>query len=135
MSHASSPSADALIGWRAWGLAQGADGRWQLTSDRQGFHWQVENVAACEHGEMGEMEGCECGFNAWRSRELLAAAGQMAAPAVGSIYLSGRVDQYELGWRAQQATVTSIELSPDAPIGAELDLRERYGCAVARRVA
>lgn len=120
------------IGWRAWLLMRGSDGRWQLASHHQDFRWDRENVAHCEHGQMGIEIACECGFNAWRSRELLEMSGSLEAAVIGSISLSGQVDGYELGWRASGARVESIELHPQAP-DAEGDLRWRYGCTVMRR--
>lgn len=102
---------EPIIGWRAWEIGLSYERLVLLSPTSRGFIWNPGQVmlAYCEHNAV-ERQTCMCGFNCYRSRELLLGTPYESTRsgrkiAIGGVSLSGEVIEYELGYRAQRAQV------------------------------
>lgn len=92
-----------IVAWRAW---------------RHGPHGLLQSMAMETIWIPGEpMEGDpttgNCGVYAWKTREDAITYANPPYRIIGEIYLYGTVDEYEVGYRAQYATIKSLEVVDD----------------------
>lgn len=143
---------DPVLAWRWWTLnterltlvgnvARWESGTMEATHVGDGFN---PYSRAVEAHDKAPHPGCLCGVNALKVSEVYEYAKQLfhpypgifvvnrdPTPVVGRVALTGIVDEYEKGYRAEKAEIIELVVLSDAPIfkvpGVLDALEERYG--------
>lgn len=135
---------ETITGWRNWRLA--GNGLTVLLGMNNAF-WRKPSIEASHRGPStiphnAPSWGCNCGINAVKGLDTLLVSNGLASQRSHTIYgtvaMSGIVHEYELGYRAQRATVTGLFLiakvndwTPTSIWEKRADiLRKHYRCPV-----
>lgn len=130
---------EPVYAWRWWGL----DAVSLLLEGATNYRWNSGTQTAEHRGRMRHFgwdghttaphPGCLCGINAVKPdyvAELTSYSGK-GPDVFGRLALTGTIDEYEKGYRAEKAEIVELVILSDAPlftIPAVLDrLEERYG--------
>lgn len=115
-----------LIAWRMWNLTGD-----QLTSVSHATKWDGPVLVAHDVPQQHNNVGIWC----YKRRKTCIYGMGRGYDVLGSIALSGGIVEQERGYRAQRATIRSLEvLEPKATDEALDQLGERYQCSVTRSV-
>jgi hypothetical protein len=137
-AHADMVVPDAVspaIGWRTWS-AQKSYGRWVLVSPSQGDVWPHRPgqymQAHCQHSDRRRAKGCDCGINAFASREQLSESMYAGQMVWGEVKLWGEVHEFEQGLRGECASPGQLHVSPHVDDAEEIaeGLARTYGVKV-----
>lgn len=127
---------DPIVGWRAWTLVR-SYGEWILQSPDKESVWSPGQAlrATCpaNHETQAQREACNCGINAFDSKEQLFKEGYSKHPVIGQVNLWGEVTKYNKGWRGQWGAPIRLILqmeASDIALKTADDLARLYGVPV-----
>lgn len=118
---------EPIIGWRAWDARESG----KLFSPSRGDEWPAEGLTAelCpDHPAAEDADDCHCGINAWVSEAELARSAYGRTEVWGEVALTGRVRQFDLGWRGEHGRPRKLWVRDNQPLADAISAR--YGCPV-----
>lgn len=131
---------DPVIGWRWWSLdpltmtLQGAVTDWE-SGIMRAKHDPNRGTFSYRSHTASPHAGCLCGVNALKPEAVAPYLGEDrgGVDVFGRVALTGVVDEYELGYRAEQAEILELVILSEAPLftrwGSHLldEMESRYG--------